>query len=206
MAELPKVARGSLRPGVSVIWTHADGTTPEDLTNATISGWIKDAETNTVRDIAGTFTVTEAAAGAFTWNLDPLDVATDGAYQVQFAATWPSSPTPGRTAVFEWEVVESLADPGTPGEAVDYQGVVRLLARTTDPDNPDTGYYGLFVKSGALYLIDEDGITSAFDDGSTAAAAAISARPATPGSGQDECQNSSRSPTCMPSRMKLRAW
>ncbi|WP_434127391.1 hypothetical protein, partial [Enterococcus faecium] len=77
------------------------------------------------------------------------------------------------TAVFTWEVAASLAAPDSPGEVLDYQGVVRLLARTTDPDDPATGYYGLFVKAGALYLIDEDGNLSAFDDGSTAAAAAI---------------------------------
>ncbi len=175
MTALATVARGSLRPGVTVTWTHADGTTPEVLTGATITGWIKDLSTDEVRAIQGTFTVTDAANGVFTWVLDPLDVATEGTYEVQFAASFASSPTPARTAVFTWEVAPSLADPDSPGEVVDYQGVVRLLVRTTNPDNPAEDYMGLFVKDGALYLIDEDGNVTAFDDGTTAAAAAVSA-------------------------------
>lgn len=108
MATLATVAQYSERPRVTVLWTHADGTTGEVLTGATISGYIKDLSSNVTRPIAGTFAITNAAAGVFTWMPDPADVADVGAYQVQFEAVFGSEPTPARTIVYEWEVAESI--------------------------------------------------------------------------------------------------
>jgi hypothetical protein len=173
MANLTTIAQGSERPILTITWTHADNTTGENLTGATITGYIKDLATGNVVEIQGAFAITDATAGVFTWTPDPLDVATDGAYQVQFSAVFAGEPTPARTAVFEWEIVESIIPTDAPTELPDYQGVVKLLARTTDPDNPPANYYGLYVKSGAFYLRDSAGNTVIFDDGSTAAAAAV---------------------------------
>jgi hypothetical protein len=175
MPNLSTIAQGSERPILTLTWQHADNTTGEDLTGATITGYIKNLATGDVVEIQGTFAITDATAGTFTWTPDPFDVAEDGAYQVQFSATWPGEPTPGLTAVFDWEITESIIPTDAPSALPDYQGVVKLLARTTDPDAAPTGYYGLFVKDGALWLIDDAGTLSAFDDGSTAAAAAIAA-------------------------------
>jgi hypothetical protein len=173
MSSISTVAAGSERPILTIVWTHADDTTGENLTGAALTGYIKNLTTGDVAEIQGTFAITDAAAGVFTWTPDPADVAEDGTYQVQFSAVFAGEPTPARTAVFEWEIVESIIPTDPPTELPDYQGVVKLLARTTDPDAAPTGYYGLFVKDGALWLIDDAGALTAFDDGSIAAAAAV---------------------------------
>jgi hypothetical protein len=174
MASLATIAQGSERPILTVTWCHADNTTGEDLTGATITGYIKDLATGNVAEIQGTFAITDAANGVFTWTPDPLDVAVDGAYPVQFSAVFAGEPTPARTAVFEWEIVESIIPTDAPTELPDYQGVVKLLARTTDPDNPATGYWGMYVKDGGLYLIDSAGtLVGPFGDPAAAAAAAV---------------------------------
>ena len=176
MAQITKVAQGSLRPSIYCIWQHADNSTPENLTGAALSGWIKDLATGTVRAIAGDLVVTDGATGAFRWDFAPADVEDEGTFEVQFSATWNSSPTPGRTAVFEWEIANSIMDDAPPAENVDYQGVVRLLVRTTDPDAPQTGYIGLWAQHDGIYLTDDDGVTTGpFSDGSVAAGEAIAA-------------------------------
>jgi hypothetical protein len=161
MANLATVAQGSERPAIPCVWTHADNTTGEDLTGAALTGYIKDLADGTLTEIQGTFAITDAAAGVFTWTPDPIDVAEDGAYQVQFAAAFAGEPTPARSIVYEWTVAESIIPAVDPGSYPDYQGVVHLQARTTDPDPPDVGYWGLFVKNGVLSLIDSDGVVTA---------------------------------------------
>jgi hypothetical protein len=175
MPNVTTVAQGSERPIIPLVWTDAAGTTGMALTGATITGYIKNLDTEAVQEIQGAFAITDAANGVFTWTPDPADVADDGLYKVQFSAAFAGEPTPARTAVFDWTVAESIIPTDPPTELPDYQGVVKLLARTTDPDNPPTGYYGLYVKSGVFYLRDDAGNVTAFDDGSTAAAAAIAA-------------------------------
>jgi hypothetical protein len=172
---LTTIAEGSLRPSIYSVWTHADNTTPEDLTNATLSGWIKDLATREVRAIEGDLVVTDATAGVFRWDFAAADAADSGQFEVQFSATWNTDPTPGRTIVGQWEITESIIDT-SPAEFVDYQGVVRLLVRTTTPDNPQAGYVGLWAQDDGLYLTDENGDTvGPFSDGSAAAAAAMAA-------------------------------
>ena len=101
-------------------------------------------------------------------------MASYGAYQVQFNAVWPGEPTPGLTAVFDWEIAESIIPTNDPGQYPDYQGVVKLLIRTTDPDPAIEGYIGLWAKADGLYLTDENGDTlGPFSDGSAAVAAHV---------------------------------
>ena len=109
MAALATVAQRSERPILSILWTHADGTTGEDLDGATITGYIKDLTDGTSRAIAGTFHIVEPAAdGVFTWQPDPADVANAGAHKVQFQAVFGTEPDPARTIVFEWEIAPSI--------------------------------------------------------------------------------------------------
>jgi hypothetical protein len=174
MTNLATVAQGSERPLIVVPYTHADNTTGEDLTGAVITGYLKDLATGEVRQIQGGIEITDAANGVFEWTPDAQDVATAGTYQVQFSAVFGGEPTPGRTIVYEWEITESIIPTDPPTEVPDYQGVVKLLARTTDPDNPAEGYWGMYVKSGGMYLIDEDGAAiGPFSDGSALVAAHV---------------------------------
>ena len=109
MATLAAVQQYSERPILLIVWTHADGTTGENLTGATLSGYIKDMSTETSRPIAGTLTITAPAAnGVFTWQPDPADIANAGAHQVQFEAVFGEEPDPARTIVYDWEIADSI--------------------------------------------------------------------------------------------------
>jgi hypothetical protein len=112
VASLSTVAQRSERPILRIVWTHADNTTGENLTGATLSGYIKDLSSGVRRPILGTFAIVTAASGVFTWQPDPADVANAGAHQVQFEATFAGEPTPARTAVYEWEIAESIVPAG----------------------------------------------------------------------------------------------
>jgi hypothetical protein len=112
MAAISTVAQRSERPILQVVWTHADNTTGENLTGATLSGYIKDMSSGERRPILGTFAIVTAASGIFTWQPDPADVANAGAHLVQFEATFAGAPTPARTIVFEWEIAESIVPAG----------------------------------------------------------------------------------------------
>jgi hypothetical protein len=158
---IPTVARGSLRPSLELVWTHADETEIEDLTDAVIVGRIKDLSDNTYRTVAGDLTpLAPETDGVFEWVFDASDVATEGVFEVQFAATWPDDPTYGRTIVFAWEVSASLTAPDDAGTVVDIDGCVSLPNRTTNPTTPTTGYR-LFMKNGVLSLIDSAGTVTA---------------------------------------------
>lgn len=113
MSTLATVAQRSERPILSILWTHADGSTGENLTGATLSGYIKDTGTGASRPIAGTFAIVAPATnGVFTWQPDPTDVANAGAHQVQFEAVFGTEPTPARTIVYDWEIAESIVPVG----------------------------------------------------------------------------------------------
>ena len=76
---LASAIEGATRPAQSITWYRGDGVTPEDLAGATITGRLRYAVDGTSRDIAGTLTVTDGAAGEFTWAYDADDVAQPGA-------------------------------------------------------------------------------------------------------------------------------
>ena len=105
---LADAVQGSLRPAQQITWTRGEDGTAEDLTGATITGWIRNRSTGTVRSIAGTLTITDAANGVFTWTYAAGDVVDVGTFDVQFNATFGSPPTPARTMVTPWTVMESL--------------------------------------------------------------------------------------------------
>ena len=105
---LAHAVAGATRPSQVITWTRDDGTA-EDLTGATITGKIRSLADGTTRDIAGTLSVTDAAAGEFTWAYAAADVATPGRFQVQFTAAFGTGATPARTDATNWEVKRALA-------------------------------------------------------------------------------------------------
>ena len=104
---LAQAIQDSLRPSQIITWTRGDNT-PENLTGATLTGKIRDNVTGTVRDIAGTLTVTDGANGVFTWAYHADDVADAGRFMVQFKATFGDNPSPVRTTASEWFVYEAF--------------------------------------------------------------------------------------------------
>lgn len=98
---------GAQRPSQIITWLDADGDAV-NLAGATITGKIVSMQTGQGRPIAGALTVTNGAAGEFTWDYDAADVATAGKYKVQFVAAYLTGPTPGKTVVGDWEVKGSL--------------------------------------------------------------------------------------------------
>lgn len=105
---LAHAVAGALRPSQVITWLQEDGDA-EVLTDATLSGKIRSKRTGAVRDIAGDLTVTDGANGIFTWVYHADDVAVAGLFDVQFTATFGSSPSPARTLTTTWEVKEALA-------------------------------------------------------------------------------------------------
>lgn len=103
---LPNAIQGALRPSLLISWMETGTTTPVDLTNATLTGFIQAG--NTTVPIAGSLTVTDAIGGVFRWDLAAADVAETGRYQVQFVATYASNPTPAKTFACSWLVEPSL--------------------------------------------------------------------------------------------------
>ena len=104
---LAQAIQDSLRPSQIITWTRGDNT-PENLTGATLTGKIRNNVTGTVRDIAGTLTVTDGANGVFTWAYHADDVADAGRFMVQFKATFGDNPSPVRTIASEWFVYEAF--------------------------------------------------------------------------------------------------
>ena len=107
MSNLPDRVQGGLRPPQSITWQREDGTA-EDLTGATLTGYIRDRTTGTERAIAGTLSVTDGSTGAFRWDFAEADVADAGNFDVQFTAEFESGATPARTFLERWTVKEAL--------------------------------------------------------------------------------------------------
>ena len=82
---LADAVRGGRRPSQIVTWTR-NGGGAEDLTGATLTGWIRTRATGDTRGIAGTLTVTDGPGGTFRWDYAAADVAQAGAFDVQFNA------------------------------------------------------------------------------------------------------------------------
>jgi hypothetical protein len=104
---LPDAIVGSTHTGLTITWTHPDGT-PHDLTGATLTGRIYDPLTGG-RAITGTLTVTGAATGEFTWAFGVADVATASDWLlVQFIATYSSDTKADKTYEQAWKVKAAL--------------------------------------------------------------------------------------------------
>jgi hypothetical protein len=105
---LADAVAGAIRPAQVITWTRADDTA-EDLTGATLTGFIRNHETDVTRAIAGTLAVTTAASGIFTWTYVAADVADAGLHDVQIVATFASGLTPAKTFTGQWRVRAALA-------------------------------------------------------------------------------------------------
>ncbi len=100
---LAAAVKGGCRPAQIVTWAREDGAA-EPLTDATLTGTITNRASNVTRAIAGTLTVTDAAAGQFRWDYAAGDVDTAGEFDVQFDAAFATGQTPARTFVTRWTV------------------------------------------------------------------------------------------------------
>jgi|SRR3990172_2408288 len=95
------------RKRAQVITWKDDDDTAIDLTGSTLYGKIR-AGDNTVRSITGTLALTTATSGIFTWTYSVADLATPGAFQVQFMAVYASDDLREKTYLSPWRVFESL--------------------------------------------------------------------------------------------------
>lgn len=105
---LASAVAGATRPIQVITWMR-DGTTPEPLTGATLTGRIRNEQTLQTRDIVGALEITDAAGGIFAWHYDAQDVAQPGVFSVQFTATFATAPVTARTVIGSWTVYESLS-------------------------------------------------------------------------------------------------
>ncbi len=104
---LAAAIKGAKRPSQAVTWGREGGGV-EDLTGATLTGWLRNRASGETRAIAGALAVTDGPAGAFRWDYHANDVAEAGAFDVQFNAAFASGVTPARTFVTRWDVREAL--------------------------------------------------------------------------------------------------
>jgi TRAP-type mannitol/chloroaromatic compound transport system substrate-binding protein len=106
MALSPAI-KGAKRPSQSITWLDEDGDA-FDLTGATITARIRNQASGVIADSDGSFVITSAAAGVFRWDYSTADVVAAGIYDVQFTASFGASPTPARTILATWVVLESI--------------------------------------------------------------------------------------------------
>lgn len=104
---LASAIKGAKRPSQLITWSDDDGSV-FDLTGATITARIRNQSSRTVVDSDGSFVITSAASGVFRWDYGTVDVSTAGSYEVQFTAAFGASPTPARTMLASWSVLESI--------------------------------------------------------------------------------------------------
>lgn len=106
---LAAAIKGAKRPSQTITWTRADGTA-EDLSGATLAGYIRNLRTGETRAIDGTLTLVTAASGIFSWDYGDNDVSEAGeAFVVQFVASFGSDPTPAKTVASTWTVYDGLS-------------------------------------------------------------------------------------------------
>jgi len=84
---LSNAVQGATHTAQQITWVDGDGD-PLNLTGATITARIKDLDTGEARAATGTLSVLDAEAGLFSWAYSTADVATAGAFNVQFVATF----------------------------------------------------------------------------------------------------------------------
>ena len=106
---LAAAIKGAKRPSQTITWTRADGTA-EDLSGATLTGFVRNLRTGETRAIDGTLTLVTAASGIFEWAYGDDDVSEAGdAMEVQFVASFGSAPTPAKTVASAWVVYDGLS-------------------------------------------------------------------------------------------------
>ena len=104
---LDSAVRGGQRPPMLITWRRRDGAY-EDLTGATLSGWLRSRQTGALRPIAGALSVVDGPGGRFLWQYAPEDVGEAGEFDVQFSAAFPQGPSPARSYMARWEVKAAL--------------------------------------------------------------------------------------------------
>ncbi len=104
---LAAAVAGATRPSQLITWERTGGGV-ESLTDATITGKLRDRSTGTTRAIGGALTVTDGAGGVFRWDYAAADVAAAGTFDVQFTAAYAAGQTPARTFTTQWTVSEAL--------------------------------------------------------------------------------------------------
>ncbi len=102
---LSNAVQGARHTSQRITWQDGDGD-PLNLAGATITARIKDLDTGTARAATGTLEVLDAEAGLFSWVYGVDDVATAGAYHVQFVATFGAAND--KTLAELWEVEPAL--------------------------------------------------------------------------------------------------
>jgi hypothetical protein len=104
---LAAAVQGARRPSQTITWADEMGTAL-DLTGATITARIRNITANETVDSDGTFVLVVPMAGIFRWDYGVADVASTGEFEVQFTASFGSSPTPARTITAPWSVLKSI--------------------------------------------------------------------------------------------------
>ena len=84
---LSNAVQGATHTAQRLTWVDGDGD-PLNLTGATVTGRLLDLATGTARAITGTLQVLDGEAGLFSWDYGAADVATAGAFNAQFVATF----------------------------------------------------------------------------------------------------------------------
>ena len=106
---LAAAIKGAKRPSQTITWTRADGTA-EDLSGATLTGFVRNLRTGETRAIDGDLALVTAASGIFSWAYGDNDVSEAGDdFEVQFVASFPSDPTPAKTVSASWTVYDGLS-------------------------------------------------------------------------------------------------
>lgn len=108
MSSLPTVIAGALHPSLQLTWRRQGApAVTEDLSGAALTGVIRDGRASIVRAIAGQLVLVDGPGGVFRWDFDLTDVATPGAYDVEFKATWSVGRSPAKTFAASWIVAAS---------------------------------------------------------------------------------------------------
>jgi hypothetical protein len=102
---LSNAVQGATHTVQRITWADGDGD-PLNLTGATITARLLDLATGQARAATGTLEVLDAEAGLFSWAYGVADVATAGAFNVQFVATFGA--TNDKTLAELWQVEPAL--------------------------------------------------------------------------------------------------
>ena len=102
---LSNAVQGATHTAQQITWADADGD-PLNLTGATVTARLLDLATGQARAVTGALEVVDAEAGLFSWTYGAADVATAGAYHVQFVATFGAAND--KTLAELWEVEAAI--------------------------------------------------------------------------------------------------